>query len=36
VSRTVRRKGSNGPCLGDFFQKASPVGNNLRYSGQSI
>jgi hypothetical protein len=35
VPRTVRRKGPYSPRLG-VFRKASPVRNNLRYSGQSI
>jgi hypothetical protein len=34
MSRTVRRKGPDGPRLVCFFQKTSPVRNNLRYSGQ--
>jgi hypothetical protein len=42
-ARTVRCKGPDGPPQGPgrsalslFFQKACPVRNNLRYSGQSI
>jgi hypothetical protein len=34
--RTVRRKGPDGSRLACFSKKASPVRNNLRYSGQSI
>jgi hypothetical protein len=35
VLQTVRRKGLDGLCTGEILQKASPIRNNLRYSGQS-